>query len=200
LSPPGDFRPPLPIPLTTSGGSEYHLPQKTAFPQFSKPPIFCLFDTSFFRSKLWEKTDFKKPREVFVQHMAEGKKPLHIFAKVPPVGRIEAVFQPHFSDFWFFCYSPDFAGAVTVSWRKIWQNQRRFLSSTCPYTIKSFSFFPGVSIEEKQMSVRTPFLQKFDPSFMADSSGFLGICCYFWPRRLNPTSKNLLGDLSYLLM
>jgi hypothetical protein len=50
-------------------------------------------------------------------------------------------------------------------------------------------FFPGVSVEEKQMSVRTPFLQKLGPSFMADSSGFLGICGYFWPRRLNPTSE-----------
>jgi hypothetical protein len=40
---------------------------------------------------------------------------------------------------------------------------------------KILHFFPGVSIKEKQMSEWTPFLQKFGPSFMADSSGFLGI-------------------------
>jgi hypothetical protein len=67
------------------------------------------------------------------------------------------------------------------------------LSRTCPYTITSFSFFPGVSVEEKQMSVRTPFLQKLGPSFMADSSRFWGICGYFWPRRLNPTHTTCWG-------
>jgi hypothetical protein len=56
-------------------------------------------------------------------------------------------------------------------------------------------FFPGVSIEEKKMSVRTPFLQKLGPSFMADSSRFWGIRGYFWPRRLNITDK-LVGDIS----
>jgi hypothetical protein len=53
---------------------------------------------------------------------------------------------------------------------------------------KILHFFTGVTIEEKQMSEWTPFLQQFCPSFMADSSRFLGICCYFWPRWLNLTS------------
>jgi hypothetical protein len=108
---------------------------------------------------------------------------------VPRAGRIEAIFEALFSRFSFFRYSPDFAGAVTASWRRIWKNRRRFLSRTCPYTITSFIFFPGVSVEEKKMSVRTPFSQKLGPSFMADSSKFLGIYGYFWPRRLKPTSE-----------
>jgi hypothetical protein len=45
------------------------------------------------------------------------------------------------------------------------------------------------------MSVRTPFLQKLGPSFMADSSRFWGIRGYFWPRRLNLTDK-LVGGIS----
>jgi hypothetical protein len=49
-------------------------------------------------------------------------------------------------------------------------------------------FFPGVSVEEKHMSFQTPFLHKLGPPFMADSSRFLGIFCYFWPRWLNSTS------------
>jgi hypothetical protein len=108
-------------------------------------------------------------------------------------GESKPSFRPFFPDFWFFRYSPDFAGAVTASWRRIWRNRRRFLSRTCPYTITSFIFFPGVSVEEKQMSVRTPFLQKLGPSFMADSSRFWGICGYFWPRRLNPTHTTCWG-------
>jgi len=63
------------------------------------------------------------------------------------------------------------------------------LSITCPCTITSFSFFPGIIVEEKQMSIQTPFSQKSGLSFMADSSGFLGICGYFWPRWLNPNSE-----------
>jgi hypothetical protein len=54
-------------------------------------------------------------------------------------------------------------------------------------------FFPGVIIKEKQMSEWTSFSQKFGPSFMADSSRFLGICGYFWPRRLNPTYTTCWG-------
>jgi hypothetical protein len=72
-----------------------------------------------------------------------------------------------------------------VRWRRIWRNKKRFLSEKYLYTITSFNFFPSVIIEEKQMSVQTPFLHKFGSFFMADSSRFLGICGYFWPRRLN---------------
>ena len=44
-------------------------------------------------------------------------------------------------------------------------------------------------MEEKQTSVRTPFSQKTGPSFMADSSKFLGIYGYFSLRQLKPNYK-----------
>jgi hypothetical protein len=48
-----------------------------------------------------------------------------------------------------------------------------------PIYNKLLHFFPGVSIEEKHMSVRTPFLQKFGPFVMEDSSGFSAILLLF---------------------
>ena len=108
------------------------------------------------------------------------------------VGRIEDIFEAYFSRFSIFRYSPDIAGAVTASSGRIWRNRRRFLSSTCPYTIKYFIFHPGVIIKEKNTSVRTPFSQKTGPSFMAESSKFGGSGGYFWPRRLNQLQK-LIG-------
>jgi hypothetical protein len=79
---------------------------------------------------------------------------------VPREGRIEAIFETLFSRFSLFRYSLDFTRAVTASWGRIWKKKRRFFSSTCPSPITSFSFFPGVIIEEKHTSVRTPFSQK----------------------------------------
>jgi hypothetical protein len=58
---------------------------------------------------------FRKPRGFFSE-WAEEKKPLPYFAQVPLVGIIEAIFQPQFSDFRFFCFSLDFAGDVSASW------------------------------------------------------------------------------------
>jgi hypothetical protein len=125
------------------------------------------------------KMNFKKPREVFLHNGMKNKNLSHFFHRCHEQGESKPSFRPFFPDFSFFRYSPDFAGAVTASWRRIWRNRRRFLSITCPYTITSFSFFPGVIIEEKQMSVRTPFLQKLGPSFMADSSDFWGFVAIF---------------------
>jgi hypothetical protein len=53
------------------------------------------------------------------------------------------------------------------------------LSRTCSYTIKSSILCTGVTDEEKQMSEWTPFLQKFSPFFMEDSSGFSAILLLF---------------------
>jgi hypothetical protein len=50
-------------------------------------------------------------------------------------------------------------------------------------------FSPGVIVQEKNMSVWTPFSQKTGPSFMAESSKFCGSGGYFWPRRLNRLPK-----------
>jgi hypothetical protein len=95
------------------------------------------------------KMNFKN-RERFFSITDEEQKPLSFFSQVPPVGRIEAIFQPHFSVFHFFCYSPDFAGAVSARWRRIWRNQRRFLSRTCSYTIKSFIFSQVSSLKRNK--------------------------------------------------
>ena len=105
------------------------------------------------------------------------------------VGRIEDIFEAYFSIFSIFRYSPDLAGVVTTSWEWIWKNWKRFLSKTCPYTITTFSFLPGVIVQEKNTSIRTPFSQKTDPSFMAENSKFCGSGGYFWPRRLNRLPK-----------
>jgi hypothetical protein len=52
------------------------------------------------RSGFWENGDrFSKTERGFCSERDEEQKPLPYFAKVPPVGRIEAVFQPHFSGF-----------------------------------------------------------------------------------------------------
>jgi hypothetical protein len=59
------------------------------------------------------------------------------------------------------------------------KTERGFLSRTCSYTITSFNFYTGVTVEEKQMSELTPFFQQFDPSFMADSSDFQGFISIF---------------------
>jgi hypothetical protein len=100
---------------------------------------------------------------------------------VPPFGRIEAIFEPHFSVFGFSCFSPDFAGAVSASWRQNWRNRRRFFLQKNSYTIKSYIFFTGVTVEEKQMSELTPFFSRFDPVF---SSDLFGIYLLFSARRI----------------
>jgi len=66
-----------------------------------------------------------------------------------------------FQIFGFFCFSPDFAGAVSVSWRRNLRNRRRFFLQKKSYTISSNIFCTGVTVEEKHMSDLTPFFSKF---------------------------------------
>ena len=103
--------------------------------------------------------------------------------------QVEGIFEAYFSRFVIFRFSPDFAGAATASWRWILRNRERFLSRTCQYTITSFSFRPGVVIEDKITSERTPVSQWNGPFFMATNSEFGGNGGYFRPRRLNRLSK-----------
>jgi hypothetical protein len=64
------------------------------------------------RSGFWENEDeILKTERGFCSSRAEEQKPLPFFSKVPPFGRIEAVFQPHFSDFWFFLLQSRFCGS-----------------------------------------------------------------------------------------
>jgi hypothetical protein len=65
------------------------------------------------------------------------------------------------------------------------RNRKRFLSRTCPSTITSLSFLPGVIIEDITTSDRTPVSQKNGPFFMAEDSEFCGSGGYLWSRRLN---------------
>jgi hypothetical protein len=105
---------------------------------------------------------------------------------------IEDIFEAYFSRFSIFRFNLDLLGAVTVTWGRIRRNRKRFLSRTCPSTIKYFIFHPCVIIEDKITSDRTPFSQKNGPSFMAENPKFGGSGGYFWPRRLNQLLK-LMG-------
>jgi hypothetical protein len=133
-------------------------------------------------------TKFKKPREVFVQNGLKNKNLFHIFHRCHQLGESKPSFSLIFQIFSFSVSVLILRELFRRFWRRNWRNRRRFLSRTCSYKITSFSFYTGVTIEEKQRSELTPFFQQFDQFFMADSSRFLGICCYFWPRWLNSTS------------
>jgi hypothetical protein len=107
----------------------------------------------------YEQTEakFQNPREVFAQHRMRNKTLFSFFSTELRADRFKDIFEAYFSIFSIFSFSPDFAGAVTASWGRIWKNRRRFLSSTCPYTITSLIFHPGVIIEERITSERTLF-------------------------------------------
>jgi hypothetical protein len=141
--------------------------------------------------------NFKNPREVFSQHRMRNKTLFSVFATELRAERVEDIFEAYFSIFSIFSFSPDFAGAVTASWGRIWRNRRRFLSRTCPYTITSFSFLPGVIIEERITSERTPFFAENRSIFHGKNSKFDGSGGYFWPRRLNRLAK--LVEMIYII-
>jgi hypothetical protein len=142
-------------------------------------------------------TDFKNPREVFSHHGLRNKNLFQFFQRSLRAEIIEDIFEAYFSRFYIFRFSPDLSGAVTASWGRIRRNRKRFLSRTCPYTITSFIFLPGVIIEDKITSDRTPVSQKNGPFFMAENSEFRGSGGYFWPRRLNRLAK--LVGMIYLI-
>jgi hypothetical protein len=72
------------------------------------------------------------------------------------------------------------------------------LSSTCPYTINSFIFLPGVIIEERITSERTPFFAENRSVFHGKNSKFDGSGGYFWPIWLKRLVKLVKDDLYYL--
>jgi hypothetical protein len=129
-----------------------------------------------------------------------NKKPLPVFPMASREERVEGIFEAYFSRFAIFRFSPDLSGAVTASWGRIRRNRKRVLSNTCPYTITSFSFLPGVIIEERITSDRTPVSQQNGPFFMAENSELHGSGGYFWPSRLNRLAKFFWDDPYYLLI
>jgi hypothetical protein len=131
VSPQGELGPPLPTPLTTSGGSDQnHSPSKIALPNFSKI-IFFLFNTSSSKVDFGQmEMNFKKTREFFVQNRIKNKKIFHMFHRCHQLGEYKLYFNLIFSVSSFSCFSPDFAGPVSTSWRRIWRNERIFLYRT----------------------------------------------------------------------
>jgi hypothetical protein len=116
--------------LTTLGGSEIPLSMKKITFSFFFLPFLsvsaCVRPRLFMGKRRW----ILKIREIFLLERDEEQNPLSVFVIELREGRIEAIFEAIFSRFPLFCYSPDLAGAVTANWRRIWKNQRRFLSST----------------------------------------------------------------------
>jgi len=174
------------MPLTTLGG-----PTKTTL--LPKPPSQN-FRKSFFPCSprhlpMWILGKWKrilKIRETCLFRTGWKIKTSSIFFKDDTSWENRICLSASFFQFFgFSCFSLDFAGADLASWRRIWKNQRIFLSNTCSYTITYSIFFIFVSAEEKKMSERTPIFSIFGQIF---SSGFLGICCYFRPRWLILTS------------
>jgi hypothetical protein len=60
-----------------------------------------------------------------------------------------------------------------------------------------FQFFPGVFIEERITSERTPFFAENGPFLITENSEFDGSGGYFRPRRLNRLSE--LDEEMYLI-
>jgi hypothetical protein len=122
--------PPLPIPLTTSGGSDIPLTSpKPPSPKNSKPPFLPVqhqFSSEADSGKM--KMNFEKPREVFLHNGMKNKNLFIFFTGATSWENRSHLSASFFQIFDFSCFSPDFAGAVSARWRRIWRNQRRFLS------------------------------------------------------------------------
>jgi hypothetical protein len=118
VSPPGEIGPPLPIPLTTSGGSDQnHSPSKTALPKFSKTIFAC--STRHLPKQIpgKMKMNFEKPREVFLHNGLKNKNLSQVFHRYHHLGESKLSFSLIFQISDFSCFSPNFAGAVSVRWR-----------------------------------------------------------------------------------
>jgi hypothetical protein len=161
--------------------------KKTTFAFFA---IFACFTTSSSRSIFGQtEMDFKNPREVFSQHGLKNKNLSQFLQRSYEQGESKTSSRPIFPDFQFSVTVPILQELLRPAGDEFGETEGGFLSRTCPYTITSFIFLPGVIIQEKNTSSRTPFSQKTGPSFMAESSKFCGSGGYFWPRRLNRLSK-----------
>jgi hypothetical protein len=100
VSPPGEIRTPPPNTTYHLRGdpTKTTLPSKTALPKNSKS-CFSSFN-QFSEDDSGKMEDvFSKIKRGFCSSRAEEQKPLPYFSQVPPVGRIKAIFQPHFFSF-----------------------------------------------------------------------------------------------------
>jgi hypothetical protein len=60
-----------------------------------------------------------------------------MFHRCHQLGEYKLYFNLIFSVSSFSCFSPDFAGPVSTSWRRIWRNERIFLYRMWSYKITS---------------------------------------------------------------
>jgi hypothetical protein len=118
VSPPGELGPPLPIPLTTSGGSDQnHFALQNRPSKKVKKSFFPVRPVFFEDDSGKTEMDFQKLREVFFQNGMKNKNLFHIFHRCHQLGESKPSFSPFFQVSSFSCFSPDFAGAVSASWR-----------------------------------------------------------------------------------
>jgi hypothetical protein len=116
------------------------------------------------------KTDFKNPREFFSQHGLKNKNLSQFLQRSYEKGESKPSSRPFFPDFHFSVTVPILQELLRPAGRRIWKNRRRFFVQNMPIYNNLLHFFPGVIVEEKTTSVRTPFSQKTGPSFMADKT------------------------------
>jgi hypothetical protein len=132
-------------------------------------------------------------REFFLHNGMNNKNLSQFFHRCHEKGESKPSSRPFFPYFFFSVIVLILREVLRPDGDEFAKNRRRFLSNTCSNKINSFSFFPGVIVEEQQMSVRTPFFAKIRLVFHGRQFQNLGICGYFWPRRLKPTLKTCWG-------
>jgi hypothetical protein len=101
------------------------------------------------------KMNFEKPREVFLHNGLKNKN-LSIFFTGATSWENRSHLRAPFFHFFIFPVTVLILRELFRRLEANLENQWRFLSITCSYKITSFSFFPGVIIEEKHMSEWTP--------------------------------------------
>jgi hypothetical protein len=62
-------------------------------------------------------TDFQNPERFLFRHGLKNKNLSHILHRCQEQGESKPSFSPFFQFFVFSCFSHDFAGAVSASWR-----------------------------------------------------------------------------------
>jgi hypothetical protein len=128
--------------LPPQGGSGIPpIPKKNRFFHFFA--YFRLFSMSSSKAIFGQmKTNFKKPREVFLHNGMKNKNLSQFFHRCHEQGESKPSFEALFSRFSFFCYSPDFAGAVTASWRTNLAKPKEVFVQNMPIYNNLLHFFP----------------------------------------------------------
>jgi hypothetical protein len=142
-------------------------------------------------------TNFQNPREVFGQHGLRRKTLFQFLQRGYEARESKTSSRAIFPDFPFSFSVPILQELPRPAGDEFCETERGFCPETCPSTITSFSFHPGVIIEDKITSERTPVSQKNGPFLITENSEFGGSGGYSWPRRLNRLSE--LGEEIYLI-